>query len=626
MLGLLIHIKPYTDESLPGYLYRLAQANGLPGSVVVGQLRENAHIGFEWPSEQFHENCFWPSIAAELTSPQTRPAPLWNIRRRRFCGKCLAEKFYWRAAWDLSLVTACRRHSVRLQDQCPHCGKHLRWGEHAVENCQNCGRDLSAGKAEAIAATSEELWMTKELTQRMIGSSRHCDRHLKCLDLESLHELAFRFGCYISRPETSKPKKIADSGSSYAVLPIALAAAHTLDDWPHGFFRSLDQIRSTRGDASQWKLRTAFGPIYREIYAGLTSPSFQFVRDAFENYLQRSWHAPLAFRHRSLSSSVIRNHQWLPISDIAARLNLDPALIARLADAGQIPSQKYRSGSGRNCVVVELGAIEKLSDELRTALTAEQAANFLGLTKSRIEELIQAKILAIWGNRPVLGTRWFIDSSSVNSLFNLGQAASLLTELSHHQATVDYLLRHQVNNTKDFTNLVAKIIQGEVAVCGVLSNARRICDWVVDTRSMQGLLNQTVNQVEGNFTVIEVANELSVKQEVAYALVRHGLIKSRTIAAGKKSMQMVRRRSLEAFRQNYIFGSELAKALEFSPKALVAFLCQKGIFPVSGPNLLEMPCRQYLWRRSKRVKMLISRAGLLKEKLRATRDRPVTTD
>jgi len=51
----------------------------------------------------------------------------WNGRRPRYCPSCLAATPYWRALWDITLVTACPIHCVELCDSCSRCNHPLSW-------------------------------------------------------------------------------------------------------------------------------------------------------------------------------------------------------------------------------------------------------------------------------------------------------------------------------------------------------------------------------------------------------------------------------------------------------------------------------------------------------------------
>jgi hypothetical protein len=63
------------------------------------------------------------------------------VRHRKACPVCLQASAYHRAIWDLTPVTVCHEHGIRLLDRCLGCSKPLGWGSDRVTRCV-CGSDL----------------------------------------------------------------------------------------------------------------------------------------------------------------------------------------------------------------------------------------------------------------------------------------------------------------------------------------------------------------------------------------------------------------------------------------------------------------------------------------------------
>jgi len=75
------------------------------------------------------------------------------------CPHCLAEGGYLRDAWDLSHVTVCVKHRVRLVDACPSCSVPLRLGRPIILACQRCGYDLR--RVPTVSASESECTLTE---------------------------------------------------------------------------------------------------------------------------------------------------------------------------------------------------------------------------------------------------------------------------------------------------------------------------------------------------------------------------------------------------------------------------------------------------------------------------------
>lgn len=605
MLDLLVQVDSHVGEGLPGYLHRLAEANGLSGAFVVDRFKIMASEDDAAINELVGANPGWIEFSREMQTPRTRPMPTWNLRHRRFCPSCLSENSFWRAAWDLSLVTACPIHNIPLRDTCRHCNERFLWKMHIAKCCPRCGRALASADEDLPIADAGEVWLAKELTQRLIASNRHRSQHTKQLGLEDFHELAFRLGACAFRPTARKPLKVQNSGSLDIARPIAVAAARLLRDWPSSFSRGLDRIRADRNSASQWKLGAALGPIYHQIFDGLPGVEFKFVRAAFDNYVQEKWQAPLALRHRNLSSTTILMHRWLPIDEISARLELQPSTVARVVNAGEVASRTKTYKSGRTACVVDSVELGRIADELRVALTAEQAADVLGLKTTRIGQLIQKGLLKVWGGSPAAGAAWLISRRHVTALLAFGARAPVLQCEDWSKISIDHVLRYVVNAHDDFGAIMTGIVNGDVKVVGALKAIRQVGDWIVEREQIERLLNRSRLKNDGELTVVELAEVLGVKQEVAYALVRNGHIRSHEQRSGKRTARFVRSTDIDLFRRDYHFGSALAEVFGKSCKSVVNYLKQRNINPAGGPTVTDRPCRQYYWRRTKRLEMLI---------------------
>jgi hypothetical protein len=99
-------------------------------------------------------------------------------------------------------------------------------------------------------------------------------------------------------------------------------------------------------------------------------------------------------------------------------------------------------------------------------------------------------------------------------------------------------------------------------------------------------------------SVSEVAVQLGVKPEVAYALVRARLLPASTDSAGRRVAQWVDVRALSEFQEQYILGTELAALARTSPKQVAQRLKACGIQPIAGPDSARTSCRQYVWQRT----------------------------
>ena len=146
--------EPVYGESLPGYLWRLADANGheyanLPISGVVG--RRPAAVLQRMPSmlfDFFGVERIQPLLEADwvhLRLLQAVEFGAWQANREvcRLCPDCIRERGIHMAQHTLPLVAACRKHGRWLLHHCASCGAKPTWRcIYLGWTCRWCGAQL----------------------------------------------------------------------------------------------------------------------------------------------------------------------------------------------------------------------------------------------------------------------------------------------------------------------------------------------------------------------------------------------------------------------------------------------------------------------------------------------------
>lgn len=154
---------PIADESLYGYLARLAEANDSR----VGEVLDRADIRFQQShfkdtdvhriakaTRQTFEKLRNLAPNRHIDTTSIMGCQLDNlgvlIKTRRICPKCIkGDKGYYKAVWDWKFVQHCPDHKLRLVTHCPNkeCGKALDWRTTSIRRC-TCMADLTKAQAE----------------------------------------------------------------------------------------------------------------------------------------------------------------------------------------------------------------------------------------------------------------------------------------------------------------------------------------------------------------------------------------------------------------------------------------------------------------------------------------------
>lgn len=600
MFGLLINPQPQRDESLLGYLQRLAGANGLTGNELIKAFQEASD---EDVTDWFCTMTLpvsWLPVSSELRQPKTKALKVWSLQYKRFCSCCLAERAYWKESWDLTLVTSCSIHEVPLQDRCPGCSAKMDRDAMLANCCKSCGYFLSSRNAPAIAAEDACAWMTAAMETRLRQEYVSGGSDLDALTYEQLHALSTRLAVRIVRSENSKPLKLANSGSLEVSRELAQAAGEILMNWPRAFRDLLSDLRSTRSSGMGWKLASAFGPIYRDIHHDLQAPCFAFVRVEFESFVQQAWEAPLAKRNRYLSENTITGHRWVSIDEAARLTGLHKSCVQRLHDHGEVASREIVHSSGRKSKVVDVGQVRDLALLMQKAVNLRQAAKHLHINLERVRQLITGGILKFYGGKPKVGEKWLIDIESLSGL----RLERMHAPPGNTLVSVNYLAKHHLPTGGGLVEMIGAIQSGELKAFRDLDQSKAtVGHWLLRPQDLTGWMQQALQKSSDfpGITVAKAAVLLGVKEEVAYAMVRLGILWSTSVRRGRSTLQMVKPAAIERFRRRYILGPELAVFLGMSPKHITHHLWMNGFRPVAGPSIVKSLCRQYVWPRSKKL-------------------------
>lgn len=143
-MNLALTPRPFPDESLIGYLVRLASTNGyryirriFKENIINAAVRYNVEV---------------VNIALALELSIARPAVkatsvLWEspiLLQARVCPKCIEELGYIKSEVQNPYITHCSTHGDELIDTCPACKQQLNWDINLINGrCSECALKLS---------------------------------------------------------------------------------------------------------------------------------------------------------------------------------------------------------------------------------------------------------------------------------------------------------------------------------------------------------------------------------------------------------------------------------------------------------------------------------------------------
>jgi hypothetical protein len=356
-------------------------------------------------------------------------------------------------------------------------------------------------------------------------------------------------------------------------------AAVLLDEWPANFNRLLESTLKNRPMSPS--LRKSFGRLYRLVYRDLAAPSYGFIREAFEAFINDAWWGTVCKRNRGLPAAIQAQHPRLTLRQAADSLGIGKKTLKHLVEASVIEATEAKTTKGRALTTIHRAQLDLLGDLSASVMSLKDGAAALALPERRLRELIDAGAIKLLLHRKkAKASQWLISKMDIDVLNQLPG------EEPGDGVSIKQILKNWRLRAGEFPDLVRAIRNGSIELLKTDQQSafgdRMCCRKSVTTwRQVAAGASQTLS-------VDQAAKVLGVKQQVAYALVHSGLIRT---DRRQKPIQ-IGRDALEFFQREYISLAELASGRRTSPRRL---LLELDLVPLCGPTVDG--CRQYFFRR-----------------------------
>jgi hypothetical protein len=589
---LAIRPRPASGESTLGYLKRVANANGF-GSV--GQLFSSLRARQQGA---FDELCarlrlsngeragLFGSLPAQWDH-QDIPLGLdhadFNSTHGRWCHLCLREGCVLSGQWTLKLVCTCPKHGTWLKESCSRCGANLSWSEvvQSEGRCP-CGASLMG---DDIEEANEDV---RALTLLLCGDSSGMGR-LTCLSglsTPAIHRLVRYLGPFQATTRPSHPGQTLDVHRLDVAKGLVVGAASLLTQWPTHLHKKIAELQADAPGSPS--VRRTFDPLYRVLYEALPEAEFQFLRDAFEDYLHANWWGLICKRNKRMRPETTSGHPRLSLPQMAKAAQVPPSVVRHMVQAELVPANAAQLMSGRRARSIHLSELQRIQCATQGALSLEKAARALSLPERRVRELILSGHMSPLVSRQVTkgAAAWLIPRGKIDRLHVQTNPAPGNTQC----VSVRDILKYWRLREHEGSALIAAVADGQLHAEGDGLSLVPVGEAMLCTASAKEWLLKHRSEARQDFSVDAAAKALGIKQQVAYDLVRLGVLRSTHAGA---LGQRVSVRDIERFKATYVSLACLASETRRSPRALLAELAAS---PVCGPTING--ARQYFYRRA----------------------------
>jgi hypothetical protein len=395
---------PQPDESLMGYLLRLAEANhydspkwilelaGLKLSSLAEGWRRLCQERIDFTLLRQLTGLTQSEIEAlkhKLSDGEeyghnsgdtngTVPAEAVRFGHPKICPACLRESNYCRKLWDLLVITVCPRHQGLLSDRCPHCERRMSWNRKQLSLCR-CGYDLRqtpTPRLEKSAFRATE-WLMTSLTSTLCQGAAVCPEEFLFRRL-SFGDLSRVLLCLAEFLPVGETALRLHSGLENRLCHQALEqAVAVLEDWPTGFHRFCEQNLT----------ELAWAELASRLNRLADRDTLAFLRVALEEYLEKLSRLP------NPTIDVLIERRFLPLDQARERVGLGRRSFEIL-----LFSRKLRvtsSVSSPHQLLIDEKSIRTLLDQRKWMLIIEQAACVLGISENELGDLLEHGCLKV---------------------------------------------------------------------------------------------------------------------------------------------------------------------------------------------------------------------------------------
>lgn len=588
------------DESLQGYLLRVASENGFTSAHVMMRyggvsLRVATHrsdlsrlstlVGHS--AERLQAITYWPGKGRPRQFARFFGSELRNFHLQvepcRVCPDCLSEQSYCRAIWDVRLASICAIHRKLLLERCASCANPISWRRSEVSTCGHCGGDFRAMKpAEATAGAADLCGlMFDRIAPNGPLAAEGRDFPSFCWEISPIQllELIRFLGGYALDPTGSFQQSRLPRRDPERLHALLNEAARALADWPAGFHVLLDDIRKKNSAvATRTGLSGQFGDFYITLMRRFSLGPLSALKDAFLEYIHQSGGDAYATR-RGFKYFTEQERGFMSRPEVAEALGISAQTVDVLVRGGEISGQIRPMGLSRSYGVFDRSSIEQYKERRKFIISSEAAAQILGISRRDYRQLVDGGLLEPSARATFRYRKAYeIDRRKIDGLLtSLNEKADPTPnsiDLAFHAAATE-LSKYGMSGA----DLLKKALTSEVRVTLKKPSDVGLRRLAFSAGDVQRAIRQFEKRMPPSNVVENTANQLKVEPPVVYRLLAGGVLRTRQ-EPGRTPQ--ICSRELSRFRRRYIAAHMIASAKKTTPRGVLELFAGAGVSPVIG--------------------------------------------
>ncbi|HEX8456391.1 MAG TPA: hypothetical protein VF656_03635 [Pyrinomonadaceae bacterium] len=413
------------------------------------------------------------------------------------------------------------------------------------------------------------------------------------LALEDLLSAVFFIAAQHTGTLDTKGKFTAVDRSNIELHEILTKAVSVFEEWPKRFeqFISWRQNRfsSYKKSRTETGFYKDFGTFYFGLYHSLPSACFDFMRTAFERYVEDYWdggYTSVVGRH----GHRLTHKKYVGLIEAALTLGTWVKGINLLIESGKLEASIRDKGKKR-LVLIERASLERLKREFDDSLSLSETAELLGVSEPAVKDLMQHGCISALRGLPIDGFKhWKFGRESINGLLERIEK-KLVPDRGAKKLTFAAALAKVDEHCSGLGGFVKMVLDGEIIPCAKSEGA----GLYKFSFSEEQIIEQRRAKRGGAYYLAEAAKRLNVTTEIVRFLIKQGIIPTGPVMTGQYELS-VDQEGIDTFTSTYTMASKLAATLRSSSEFVVDALEACGVFPVSGMKIDGGPA--YVFRNS----------------------------
>lgn len=552
--------EPFLDESLNGYLQRLAEANFLSSASLLLSARGLTLKAQYTPAEiELLANLTQQSAGrlrqlAEFHQVQGSLQAGYFLRRKGIavCPECLAQAPYIRQAWHHELVTACPIHSRQLLEQCPQCARAIEPGRCPFLGCR-CGQSFCEAPL-ATPAQDADLWVSGIL----LGAPNSIDALRQQLEWEEeLPQDIDQFVLFLAnlqRDEPQRRRKAMTFAQAQAINHAAYAIGQDLQRNFQAFVLSrvqqANQLRSSR-------FLQNLGPWYRALTKVFDTQPYHVVMRLLAQALVEQANAPINRKIKHISAQQLALKSSYTAAEAARALGTSADRIFMLVKSQQLPGHILQSVSTEYCVV-DRQAVDQQREAARAVMLGRDLLKALNITRRIRDRLVESGALqrVTAEEKPLFarGEFWRRDVQRLlEVLANNYSPAPLSSGLTLHEISGRRFSQAQANE------LYRAIFSGTICPREQLPGVTGLLAFRFDEAELRAAITDETPVDE--WTITELSQASGWKHESIKSWIECGFLECRQLEVQGRKTRRISLPHLIRFMSTHLVLADVAKRL-----------------------------------------------------------------